>query len=115
MSKLQEILVNAKAELSPWEPIPQNKWGTIASQCGSEELAEITLRIEKLHKELQDVEAWDGDTQDDIHQTLAFFNEIMALANKAGSWIGQAEDAMQPNTYRSHVRYSKRSEHSPEQ
>lgn len=82
MSKLQEILVEAKKGLSPWEPIPESKWVDIASQCGAEEIAELIERISSLDIELKEVESWDGDTQDDIHKTKIFFSNLIELARK---------------------------------
>ena len=82
MSDLQKILVSAKTGLSPWEPIPQSQWETIAAQCGPAEVAELKERIAALHAELQTIEEWDGDTKDDIHKTIHFFREILALARK---------------------------------
>lgn len=81
MSSLQSILLKAKEGLSPWERIPATKWQLIAAQCGPEELGEIHTRIASLQAELLTVEDWDGDTQDDINMTIAFFNGLLQLAN----------------------------------
>ena len=82
MSDLQNILIAAKAGLSPWEQIPQSRWARIASSCGTAELAEIRERIAKLQAELQAVEEWDGDTRDDIHQAIYFFRGILSLGDQ---------------------------------
>ena len=82
MSNLQNILVSAKKGLALGQPIPQSQWSAIAAQCGPDEAAEIHVRIEKLRSELETVEAWDGDTQDDIHAAIHFFSHLAALCTK---------------------------------
>jgi hypothetical protein len=79
MSKLQEILVRAKTDLAPWESIPRDRWEGIAAACGPDEVTEIHERMGALRSELNAVESWDGDTRDDIHRTLEFFAELLAL------------------------------------
>ena len=82
MSELQRLLVAAKQGLEPWEKIPPAKWAAIAAQCGAAEIHEIHVRIAALKAELETVENWNGDTQDDIHQAMAFFTELLLLINK---------------------------------
>jgi len=79
MSRLQNLLLQAKEGLQPWERIPGAKLPVIAAQCGVAELAEIRARIGALQQELSTVEDWDGDTQDDIHLTIAFFCKLADL------------------------------------
>lgn len=80
MSRLQNLLLEAKAGLEPWEQIPESRLSTIAEQCGIAEVAEIQERINALKFELTMVEDWDGDTQDDIHLAIAFFNKLAEMA-----------------------------------
>ena len=40
------------------------------------------MRIAKLQAELQSIEEWDGDTQDDINITIYFYREIINLASR---------------------------------
>ena len=82
MSDLQKILVTEKVGLKPWEHIPQSRWEHIASLCGPAEVAELRMRIAKLQAELQSIEEWDGDTQDDINITIYFYREIINLASR---------------------------------
>lgn len=82
MSNLQNILASAKKNLAPGQPIPQSQWSAIAAQCGADEVAEIHIRITKLRSELAVVEAWDGDTQDDINTAIYFFSQLAALCSK---------------------------------
>src|SRR5436190_6705230 len=81
MSELQRILVAAKQGLDPWEKIPRAKWPAIAAQCGATEIQEIHQRITALKAELETVAQWDGDTRDDIHDAIAFFNQLLVLIN----------------------------------
>jgi len=80
ISKLQAILEKAKEGMQPWESIPESAWLAIASQCGKPEIEEMELRIKDLKMELENVEAWDGDTQDDIHKTIVFFEQLIKLS-----------------------------------
>lgn len=79
MSRLQDLLLQAKKGLQPWDRIPDSMLSVIAAQCGVAELAEIQQRIESLKAELTTVEDWDGDTQDDINLTIGFFNKLANL------------------------------------
>jgi len=79
MSRLQNLLLQAKEGLQPLDRIPESKLPTIAAQCDAAELAEIRERIDALKAELVTVEDWDGDTQDDIHLALSFFNNLADL------------------------------------
>jgi len=80
ISKLQDILLKAKEGMQPWENVPESEWSEIASQCQAPEREEIEQRIKSLKEELESVEAWDGDTQDDIHKTIYFFEQLIALS-----------------------------------
>jgi len=82
MSRLQNLLLQAKEGLQPWERIPGTKLPAIAAQCGVAELAEIRARIGALQQELATVEDWDGDTQDDIHLTINFFSKLADLVEE---------------------------------
>ncbi|KQV59492.1 hypothetical protein ASE26_27400 [Duganella sp. Root198D2] len=79
MSRLQNLLLEAKAGLEPRERISSSKLSTIAMLCGTSELAEIQDRINALRIELTTVEDWDGDTQDDIHLAIEFFNKLAGM------------------------------------
>ena len=80
MSRLQDLLLDAKRGLEPWEPIPREAWPRIAAACGAEERAEIAARIAELRRELETVEAWDGDTRDDIWRAIEFFEALRRLS-----------------------------------
>ncbi|HEX6749385.1 MAG TPA: VOC family protein [Longimicrobium sp.] len=80
LSRLPDLLADAKRGLEPWEPIPRDAWPRIAAACGAAERAEIAARIAELRRELETVEAWDGDTRDDIWRTIHFFEELLRLS-----------------------------------
>lgn len=79
MSKLAALIAEASNGLSPQERIPESKWADIAKQCGVDEIAEIKARIEALKTELESVEEWDGDTQDEIHMAIARFSMLLRV------------------------------------
>jgi hypothetical protein len=83
MSHLQNLLLQAKEGLQPWERIPDAKLPIIVAQCGVAELAEIRARIDSLREELATIEEWDGDTQDDIHLAISFFSKLADLVENA--------------------------------
>ena len=80
VSRLQELLVEARRGLVPWEPIPRGAWPALAARCGEPEREEIVRRIAALRLEWEQVPAWDGDTQDDIWRAIEFFEELLVLA-----------------------------------
>jgi hypothetical protein len=47
------------------------------------EIAEIERRIESLRAELETVEAWDGDTRDEIHLAIYQFSQLLRMAGGA--------------------------------
>ncbi|WP_434628521.1 hypothetical protein J3P84_05410 [Pseudomonas sp. Z1-29] len=77
MSKLQELIEKARSGLSAQENISDAGWQAIATQCGAAELAEIQERILKLRAELEIVEEWDGDTQDDLYLAISTLTRLM--------------------------------------
>ena len=82
MSNLQKLILEARNGLSIQEQIPDQKWREIATFCGPAEIAEIELRIQDLRAELESVEEWDGDTQDDINLAIYKF-KLLLEAEKA--------------------------------
>ncbi|WP_338514075.1 hypothetical protein VRC24_00860 [Pseudomonas poae] len=80
MSNLQKLMENAKSGLSVQEKISDEDWHAIAKQCGASEIAEIEQRIARLRAELETVEEWDGDTQDDIHLAISRFTQLIRSA-----------------------------------
>jgi hypothetical protein len=83
LSKLQRILVAEKEGLALGQLIPRTRWPAIAEQCGADEVAELRSRIQQLRRELENVEEWDGDTQDDINSAIYFFDQLILLCNRA--------------------------------
>lgn len=83
MSRLPTLLAQARSALSIQQQIPHEKWVAIASQCGPAEIAEIERRIESLRAELETVEAWDGDTRDDINLAIYQFSQLLRMAGVA--------------------------------
>ena len=80
MSNLQKLIENAKSGLSVQEKISDEDWQAIAKQCGASEIVEIEQRIARLRAELETVEEWDGDTQDDIHLAISSFTQLLRSA-----------------------------------
>ena len=80
MSNLQNLIVNARSGLALDEKISDDSWQAIAKQCGAAEIAEIEQRIVSLRAELETVEEWDGDTQDDIHLAIYSFTQLLKAA-----------------------------------
>ncbi|MFQ6350679.1 hypothetical protein ACQRBV_08190 [Pseudomonas sp. R11F] len=80
MSNLQTLIENAKSGLSVQEKISDEDWQAIAKQCGASEIADIEQRIARLRAELETVEEWDGDTQDDIHLAISRFTQLLRSA-----------------------------------
>jgi len=88
MSKLSALIDHAKVGLSVQERIPEAKWNAIAVHCGPLEVAEIKMRIAALKAELATVEAWDGDTRDDIHLAISWFSRLLMLTGTAPEIVG---------------------------
>ncbi|RMV29375.1 hypothetical protein ALP12_200158 [Pseudomonas savastanoi pv. phaseolicola] len=80
MSNLRTLIVNARFGLSVQEKISDEGWQAIARQCGAPEFEEIEQRITRLRAELETVEEWDGDTQDDIHLAISSFTRLLRSA-----------------------------------
>ena len=80
MSNLQKLIENAKSGLSVQEKISADGWRAIAKQCGASEIHEIEQRIARLRAELETIEEWDGDTQDDIHLAISSFTQLLKSA-----------------------------------
>ncbi len=43
-------------------------------------MSKLAARIDALKAESATVEEWDGDTQDDIHETISGFARLLVLA-----------------------------------
>ena len=80
MSNLQKQIADARSGLSVQEKISDVGWQAIAEQCGAAEIEEIEQRIARLRAELETVEEWDGDTQDDIHLAISSFTRLLRSA-----------------------------------
>lgn len=80
VSRLQEMLIDAKRGLRPWEPIPRASWPAIAAACGPAEREEIAERIDALRRELDAVETWDGDARDEIWRAIEMFEALLSLS-----------------------------------
>ncbi|WIX03193.1 hypothetical protein QK899_01800 [Pseudomonas sp. AR5] len=80
MSNLQKLILEAQNGLSVQERIPDQKWREIAPFCGAAEIAEIEFRIQNLRTELESVEEWDSDTQDDINLAISKFEQLLDAA-----------------------------------
>lgn len=81
MSQLTALIAQAQAGLSVQQNIPQERWEAIATQCGTEEIAEIKTRIASFKADREAVEDWDGDTRDDLYFAIADFTRLLELAS----------------------------------
>jgi hypothetical protein len=82
MSKLQDILLEAKQGLSPGERISERIWPAMAAQCGAAELEDIGKRVAHLEKEMATVDEWDGDTRDDTWRAIDMFRALADLITR---------------------------------
>jgi hypothetical protein len=80
MSNLQKLIMSARGGLSVQEKISDEKWLEIATLCGPAETAEIEIRINDLRAELETIEDWDGDTQDDVNSAIYKFKLLLETA-----------------------------------
>ncbi|ATE76568.1 MULTISPECIES: hypothetical protein [Pseudomonas] len=80
MSRLSTLIAEARSGLSIQERISHEKWAAIASQCGAAEIVEIERRIASLRAELETIEAWDGDTMEDINIAINHFSKLLRMA-----------------------------------
>ena len=80
MSNLQKLITSARCGLSVQEKISDEKWQEIATLCGPAEIAEIEIRINDLRAELETIEDWDGDTQDDVNSAIYKFKLLLETA-----------------------------------
>jgi hypothetical protein len=77
MTRLQEIIAESRQGLSAQQKA-YGPWPNIASKCGENEVKEILLEFEDLAKELEGIEEWDGDSQDDIWRMGKYYSEILS-------------------------------------
>jgi hypothetical protein len=83
VSRLQDLLIDAKRGLEPWESIPKHAWPALAAACGSAEREEMAQRIAALRRDLDGVEEWDGDSRDEIWRAIELFEQLLALSSAA--------------------------------
>lgn len=79
MGKLTELINEAQKHKN----IQQKLYGRfpfeISEQCGSEEVKDILQKLQDLAVEKENIEEWDGDSQDDIWYAQKSFSELLQL------------------------------------
>lgn len=80
MSKLQQLIAEAKQGLSVMESISDEKWRALATQCGAAERAEIRQRIQSLKAMSLEAEEGDYEQRDDIRCAINSLNLLLSLS-----------------------------------
>lgn len=80
MSKLQQLIAEAKQGLSVMESISDEKWRALATQCGAAERAEIRQRIQSLKAMSLEAEEGDDEQRDDIRCAINSLNLLLSLS-----------------------------------
>ena len=79
MGRLKDLISAAQSG----KDIQQRLYGKfpleIAEICGPEEVKDILLRLQELSEEKENIEEWDGDSQDDIWRAQKNFSELLQL------------------------------------
>ena len=75
--RIRAQLREAKADLSPWDAIPEDRLAAIGRRCGEAEVAEILAILDGLSAERAALPAWDGDTSDDIARAQSAYATIL--------------------------------------
>ncbi len=77
MTRIRELLIEAKKGLEPWEPVPEKGIVAVARQCGAPEVAEMIAELDTLSAERAEVDDSDGDTLADISTTQELYAKIL--------------------------------------
>ena len=79
MSKLQALLKKAYEGKDIQEKVYGRFPFEISSECGSEEVLEIILSLDRFQIEKGKVKEWDGDSQDDYWRLQKDYSKLLAL------------------------------------
>ncbi len=83
MSKLQSLLKKAYEGKDIQEKVYGRFPFEISSECGAEEVFEIILSLNRFQIEKENVEDWDGDSQDDCWRLQKDYSKLLAQLTTA--------------------------------
>lgn len=78
ISALDMLVRDARHDLSPWTPTPEDRAVWIGERCGIAEIEAAIARLDALSRERDGLPDWDGDSQDDIARVQEQFKRILA-------------------------------------
>lgn len=78
ISALDMLVRDARHDLSPWTPMPEDRGQWIGELCGVAEIEAAITRLDELSRERDGLPDWDGDSRDDIARTQELFKCILA-------------------------------------
>ena len=78
ISALGMLLRDARHDLSPWTPMPEDRGQWIGELCGVAEIEAAIAKLDELSRERDGLPDWDGDSCDDIARTQELFKRILA-------------------------------------
>ncbi|MGD8938062.1 MAG: hypothetical protein PVJ72_01710 [Gammaproteobacteria bacterium] len=99
MGKLNNLLKNAYEGKDIQERVYGRFPFEIAEQCGADEVREIILKLDELYLEKEQIEEWDGDSQDDIWSSQKDFSALLErLTEKFAKEIAAGLKSQYPET-----------------
>jgi hypothetical protein len=78
MKRFQQLLVQAKDGLAPWESFPQERIPVVAGALAASDIIDIIAELDRLAREKDETPAWDGDAHDDIARAQQLFAWLLA-------------------------------------
>lgn len=78
ISALDMLMRDARHDLSPLTPMPEDRGQWIGELCGVAEIEAAIARLDTLSRERDELPDWDGDSRDDIARTQELFQRILA-------------------------------------
>src|SRR5690554_550026 len=78
ISALDMLVRDARHDLSPLTPMPEDRGQWIGELCGVAEIEAAITRLDELSRERDGLPDWDGDSRDDIARTQELFQRILA-------------------------------------
>lgn len=78
ISALDMLVRDARHDLSPWTPTPDERAAWIGERCGVAEIEAAITRLDELSRERDGLPEWDGDSQDDIARAQSMFRHVLA-------------------------------------
>ena len=78
ISALDMLVRDARHDLSPLTPMPEDRGQWIGELCGVAEIEAVIAKLDELSRERDGLPDWDGDSRDDIARTQELFKRILA-------------------------------------